>query len=247
MAYSRKLIDLTNMKFGRWTVIKRSNKKGNKGEVYWECVCSCKDKTIRDVSGVGLRSGKSRSCGCFYKEMASEIGKKQRLHNKYKAIDKNTIEMITSNTKEKFYVDLEDFDKIKDYTWRNSSWGYICTTSDKTTVILHRLIMDFPDKTIDHKDRNPLNNRKSNLRLVTRQQNQHNFSISFDNTSGFIGVSRFKKNHWRARIVCDGKENHLGIYKNKEDAITARLKAELKYFGKDFSPQRHLFKEYGIE
>ena len=33
---------------------------------------------------------------------------------------------------------------------------------------------------------------------------------------------------------------------NKHDAIIARLKAELEYYGINFAPQRHLFEEYGI-
>lgn len=39
----------------------------------------------------------------------------------------------------------------------------------------------------------------------------------------------------------------LGKFTEKEEAIRTRLKAELKYFGNEFAPQRHLFKKYGIE
>ena len=48
-----------------------------------------------------------------------------------------------------------------------------------------------------------------------------------------------------ARIVLNKKDIYLGRYSNKEDAIKARLEAEIKYFG-EFAPQRHLFKQYGI-
>lgn len=48
-----------------------------------------------------------------------------------------------------------------------------------------------------------------------------------------------------ARIVLDKKDIYLGRYSNKEDAIKARLEAEIKYFG-EFAPQRHLFEQYGI-
>ena len=68
-----------------------------------------------------------------------------------------------------------------------------------------------------------------------------------NNTSGIIGVSwKQKSNKWRAYIVIDGKQKHLGEYSVKEHAIKARLKAEAEWFG-DYSPQRNLFKEYGIE
>jgi len=245
-------IDLTGMKFERWTVIKKSKKKSKRGQIYWKCVCSCKDKTERDVLGSLLRRGTSKSCGCIQKETASMLGKNKKLYNKYKIIKNNVVEMVASNVNEKFYIDLLDFNKIKKHTWRKNNWGYICTTvienNKKKSVFLHRLIMDFPDKIIDHIDRNPLNNKRSNLRLVTRKQNQHNFSKSYDNTSGYIGVCKCEdKIKWRARIVANGKEYRLGRFENKEEAIMARLKAELKYFGKDFAPQRHLFKQYEIE
>lgn len=50
-----------------------------------------------------------------------------------------------------------------------------------------------------------------------------------------------------AQIKYNYKRIFLGYYDDIEDAIRARLKAELKYFGKEFAPQRHLFKEYGIK
>lgn len=54
------------------------------------------------------------------------------------------------------------------------------------------------------------------------------------------------ENSWVATARINGKKTNLGRYNNFEDAIIARLKAEKKYFG-EFSPQKHLFKEYGIE
>ena len=243
-------IDLTGMQFERWTVIKKSEKKSK--EIYWECLCSCKNKTKKDVAARSLRGGRSKSCGCLQKETASILGKNKKKYNKYKIINDNVVEMITTNTKEKFCIDLIDFNKIKDYAWRYGTWGHICTTviekGKRKSVILHRLLMDFPNKIIDHKDRNPLNNRRSNLRLVTQKENQQNFSKSSRNTSGHIGVHKNKyKTKWVARIFSNNQSYHLGEFENKEEAIIYRLKAELKYFGKDFAPQRHLFNQYGIE
>lgn len=50
---------------------------------------------------------------------------------------------------------------------------------------------------------------------------------------------------WAANIKCNKQSFHLGYFINKDDAIRARLNAEVKYFG-EFAPQKHLFEKYGI-
>ena len=100
---------------------------------------------------------------------------------------------------------------------------------------------------IDHHDRNRSNNRRSNLVWATYYQNSINRSLNPKNTSTISGVYQRKDNQrWMADISYLRKRMFLGSFMNKEDAIKARLKAELKYFGKDFAPQRHLFEQYGI-
>lgn len=59
-------IDLTGQQFGRWFVIKESHRAGKIG-YYWECRCDC--GTIRAVSGSSLKMGKSKSCGCLFREV----------------------------------------------------------------------------------------------------------------------------------------------------------------------------------
>ena len=93
---------------------------------------------------------------------------------------------------------------------------------------------DFSNKVIDHINHNTLDNRKQNLRIVTRVQNQMNMSKRKDNTSGFTGVHFNKRSDkWMATIQVNYKSINLGTFKNKEDAIEARKKAEEKYFGKE--------------
>ena len=60
----------------------------------------------------------------------------------------------------------------------------------------------------------------------------------------FMGVS-YDRGAYRARIGYNHKKINLGSYKNLEDAIVARLRAEKEYFG-EFAPQRDLFEKYGI-
>ena len=59
----RRRLDLTGMKFGKWTVIKASDEQTKIGHsVMWDCVCECGYE--KSVDGYLLRKGKSRSCGC---------------------------------------------------------------------------------------------------------------------------------------------------------------------------------------
>ena len=78
------------------------------------------------------------------------------------------------------------------------------------------------DNSIDHIDRNPLNNNIENLRVVTHSQNHWNRGAKgycIDKASG----------KWRARIEVDGKRKHLGLFVNEDDARNAYLIAKAKY------------------
>lgn len=85
---------------------------------------------------------------------------------------------------------------------------------------------------IDHKDRNPLNNKIENLRVCTHRDNNRNLSLSKLNTSGYKGVSWSKTmNKWESRIKCNNKNIILGYYDKKEDAALAYNEGAVKYFG----------------
>lgn len=67
-----KLIDITNKKFKRLTVISKSEKRNAAGQVYWNCICEC-GKTC-EVSGTALRTGHTKSCGCYNLELTKQRG-----------------------------------------------------------------------------------------------------------------------------------------------------------------------------
>lgn len=64
--------DITNQKFSRLTVVKKSKDKASDGQLRWECLCDCGN--ITTVTGGELRRGKSKSCGCLIKETATTHG-----------------------------------------------------------------------------------------------------------------------------------------------------------------------------
>ena len=147
-------------------------------------------------------------------------------------------------------IDNDDFDRIKErhWTYNGRYWSTYIKIDDKgKRVTMHTFIMQPKDGyVIDHADRNRSNNRKYNLRQATVSQNSMNSTLR-KNNSGITGVMLDKRrNKWRAVIKLNQKSIRLGDYADKDDAIKARLLAEANYFG-DFAPQRHLFKQYGIE
>lgn len=100
---------------------------------------------------------------------------------------------------------------------------------------LASLIMNPPlHLQIDHINRNTLDNRRANLRLVTHQQNQFNKSLSSANTSGFKGVA-FQKHSptkpWRAFININKKKVHVGYYRTAYEAAEAYDEAAKIHYG----------------
>lgn len=85
---------------------------------------------------------------------------------------------------------------------------------------------------IDHINGDRADNRLSNLRVVSRTQNNLNLGISKRNVSGCKGVSWIAKTQkWMARLKADGKIIHLGVFQDKSDAIRARREGEKRYHG----------------
>ena len=90
-------------------------------------------------------------------------------------------------------------------------------------VKLHRLIMNAQDGThVDHINGDGLDNRRENLRLVTPQLNQANSRKHVIGKSRFKGVSWSKPaNKWRAYIVRDRRQIHIGLYADEFEAARA--------------------------
>lgn len=95
---------------------------------------------------------------------------------------------------------------------------------------IHRILLGLKindPREPDHKNRNGLDNRRDNLRIVTRSLNNFNQGLAKNNKSGVKGVFYIKaRRRWWAYVEIDGKRRNLGYHKLKEDAIEARSKAE---------------------
>ena len=105
---------------------------------------------------------------------------------------------------------------------------------------IHRLVLiafegkskDENQKCVDHIDNDRTNNCLFNLRWASNQENQFNRSNQKNNTSGIKGISFDKtRNKWRARLMIDAKQIHLGYFNNIEDAKLARQNKAIELFG----------------
>lgn len=230
--------DLTGMIFGRLTVIEQTDdfvSKNGGRTAAWNVSCSC-DGHVFKVRGSDLKSGHTKSCGCYARENSLKIINEVNSLGLNKKFTPNIYNLtgeygIGYTTKgEEFYFDLEDYDLIKDYHWCIDKNGYVKSND----IRMHRLVMNEknPKVVIDHIQHNKNDNRKKNLRKCISKENTRNCNPGKNNKSGFVGVYFDKqRNKWAATIKVDRKTIYLGRYNDIEDAVSARVEAEIKYFG----------------
>ena len=130
-------------------------------------------------------------------------------------------------------VDDDDFDKFGNMNWTWNGRYVYKKINHKENLYLHRAIMKTPsDLQTDHKNGDPLDNRKENLRICTVSQNQANRPAPANNTSGFKGVY-FRKNRKKfcARITVNQKIITIGCFDTALDAAKAYEKYAQKIFG----------------
>lgn len=129
-------------------------------------------------------------------------------------------------------IDPEDKKLCKNYTWVLDAEGYVVSTTTGKTVRLHRLITNCPEnKEVDHKKHNLLDNRKSQLRVCSRQENGRNLKITSRNKSGYKGVHLKKSGEYSAKIKVNNKDKRIGVFKTATEAARAYNKAAKKYYG----------------
>jgi hypothetical protein len=96
---------------------------------------------------------------------------------------------------------------------------------------------EWPNGVVDHINRNPYDNRISNLRVGTQQQNTFNCSLSKNNTSGYKGVYlRKDTGKWAAEVTHNRKKISLGCFLTAEEAAAAYDKASKELFKSYASP-----------
>lgn len=137
-------------------------------------------------------------------------------------------------------VDDEDFEWLNKRKWHTQEQGNtfyarrsFVENGQGKTIRMHREIMKAEEGDIvDHIDGNGLNNKKSNLRLVTKNQNSMNCRSHKNSSSRFKGVHWHKnQKRWHAKIQKDGKKFFIGSFDDEVQAAKSYDKKAKELFG----------------
>ena len=202
-----------------------------------------KNKVYTKVNGKLIEFSKDK-----YEEfailLAEESFKRQkRIFNLIEKIDDIYFMKIHSKTHGDFliFIDEEDIDKIEKYQWHISKKCNSYYVYNNEVGPLHRYLLNEnnPNIIIDHKNRNPLDNRKQNLRRTDKSGNGKNISMKSNNTSGYMGIRYDKlRNRWCVEIRDNNKNRIRKNFSCKKYGYDEAFK--MAY---DFRKQKE--KEYG--
>lgn len=142
------------------------------------------------------------------------------------------------NSGEHAIVDESDYADLVKWRWFYTNAGYASRATNQgrkkwISIPMHRYLLKAPKgQDVDHINGNKLDNRRCNLRLVTRSHNKARGGVTKRNTSGYRGVSWDKRaNKWLSIIIVNGKRIHIGLFDDIKAAAMAYNREALYYFG----------------
>ena len=170
-------------------------------------------------------------------ECFKALKKNTKYPNKINILD-DCAEIIISSKRYgnfKALIDKTDISICEKITWGIATSGRLFYVRGKQridnkweNITLHRYIMK-PTKEmeIDHINRNPLDNRRVNLRICTRQENNQNKGVYYKNTGKLKGAYFSKKeNRWYSVLIFNNENIWLGTFKTELEAHNAYINAK---------------------
>ena len=220
--------DLTGKTFTRLTVVERGRdiKFESSTKSTWLCECDC-GNIIKVTSGA-LKSGNTKSCGCYKRDMTIKSNKENKTkhglcsHPLYSTWSNMNRRCYNSNSEGYKYYGARGISVCEE--WQESPNGFIEWAVNETDWY------DGCGLSLDRIDVNG-NYEPRNCRFTSHTIQAYNQRIPSNNTTGYRGVYK-KGNKWVARISINGKDNHLGSFERIEEAAEARQLKEIEIFGK---------------
>lgn len=129
-------------------------------------------------------------------------------------------------------LDAADVELAAQYQWTVGTHGYATHGAGKNQILLHRLLMGLTGaETVDHINRNKLDNRRSNLRVCTMAQNSMNKDRLDYGQNPYKGICKTRQGTWQAQITHKGNQIYLGCYHDPVDAAKAYDTAARRLYG----------------
>lgn len=138
-------------------------------------------------------------------------------------------------------VSDEDYERVSAFKWYAAAPApdnrayYAGRVLDRygKILFLHRFIVGAKDgEVVDHINRNPLDNRRENLRICDKSTDLQNRSKKAGASSKYVGVALHKSTgRYQACISKNGVHYSLGSYASEEEAARAYDDAALKHYG----------------
>ena len=163
----------------------------------------------------------------FMKDEHSPYVRVELTQGKFMLVDTDDLEIATTRKWSALYMKSGKLGNFYAAAFDN--------TKHKGLILFSRFLLDAQTGAqVDHVNGDTLDNRRSNLRLVSRAQNQQNRIKHTAGSSKYKGVHATgnNKNPWQARITVKGKTKYLGSYKTEVEAAHAYNYGAVENFGK---------------
>lgn len=208
------------------------------------CQCCCGNTTHVKLSSIIQQ--KVLSCGCLVPRL-SQMSKGNKAYCDHN--NPSIVHVILNNTDEEMLCDYCTWQYLYHLTWfKHKDTGYAATnTLNNSNLYYQRLILACPEGYVrDHINRNRLDNRYENLRIVTQRSNCINRTLNPE--TGVVGVNLRKDRkslRYRALINIGVKQSIRRTFADFDEAVKWRKEMEEKYYTIESLSTKRMVQEIG--